>query len=161
MPVTNDITATYRAPRKSFSRFFARGPREDRALAVLMGAAAIMFVANWPQLARKAHLSGEELNPLLGSALLGLMIFLPLIAYTLAALSFLIGKVFRSKASAFEARFALFWALLAASPAYLLWGLVAGFIGPGAAMTLTGALWLGVFLLFWGAGLWVAAKGTQ
>ena len=42
----------------------------------------------------------------------------------------------------------------------LLHGLVAGFIGPGPALQLVGALWLGVFLWFWISCLRLA-EGTR
>ncbi len=53
----------------------------------------------------------------------------------------------------YGARIALFWAFLAAAPVLLLHGLVAGFIGPGAGMTIIGVIWCGVFLWFWLSGL--------
>jgi hypothetical protein len=49
--------------------------------------------------------------------------------------------------------------LLAASPLMLLWGLVAGFIGEGIEMTLTGSLWFVIFAWFWIAGLRQAGWG--
>ena len=78
---------------------------------------------------------------------------MPLVLYALGTASHMIAKVFSGKGSAYHARFALFWALLAASPAWLIWGLVAGFVGAGVWMQLTGAVALGAFLLFWAMGL--------
>ena len=48
---------------------------------------------------------------------------------------------------------ALFWALLASAPVVLLNGLVAGFIGPGPALTIVGVAWVAVFVWFWLSGL--------
>ena len=45
------------------------------------------------------------------------------------------------------------WALLAASPAAVLWGLAGGLIGPGPQLTLTGAIWAGAVLVFLVASL--------
>ena len=56
--------------------------------------------------------------------------------------------------------FALFWALLASAPLMLLHGLVAGFIGPGAAQTLVGVLWLAVLGWFWFTGLRLAERSV-
>ena len=52
-----------------------------------------------------------------------------------------------------DSRLALFWALLAVSPAMLLAGLTAGLVGPGAALGVTRAVAGIGFLVIWGAGL--------
>src|SRR6056297_601672 len=49
-----------------------------------------------------------------------------------------------------ESRLALFWTLLATTPAWLLHGLVRGFIGPGPAEQLVGAGLLLAFVTIWG-----------
>ena len=51
-----------------------------------------------------------------------------------------------AKADYYSARLALFWALLASTPAVVLAGMTKGFIGPGPAHTAVGALWLVIFL---------------
>jgi small-conductance mechanosensitive channel len=153
MPVAQDIAATYRGPRRVVARLLAMGPREDRALALLMGGCALMFVAQWPRLAREAHLAHEALNPRLAGALLGWIVIAPLMFYLLAFISQLIARLIGGRVTGYGARIALFWAFLAAAPVLLLHGLVAGFIGPGAGMTIIGAIWCGVFLWFWLSGL--------
>ena len=60
-----------------------------------------------------------------------------------------LGIVLGRKGSAFAARLALFWSLLASSPLMLLNGLVGGFIGKGPALQMVGLIWLGVFMWFW------------
>lgn len=137
-------------------RLLAAGPREDRALAILMGACLILFVARWPALARQAHLQEAELNMLLGGALLGTMFLVPLLMYALAGLTHLAARALGGRGPSYNARLALFWSLLASSPLILLNGLVAGFIGPGLQLQIVGAAWFGVFLWFWIAGLRVA-----
>ena len=153
MPVTTDILASYRRPNTTLRAILARGVSEPRALAYLMGACGVMFIAQWPKLAREAHLQDTELEPALGGALLATLIFLPLIFYTIAGLSQLAARVIGKPVAGYETRVALFWALLAASPLALLNGLVAGFIGPGPALTLVGVAWLVVLLWLWSAGL--------
>ena len=153
MSVVADILATWRRPGTVARARAGTGPREDRALAVLLLACAMVFLAQWPRLARQATLSGEELNPLLGGALFAWMFIMPLVLYGLGTASHLIAGLFGGRASAYQARFVLFWALLAASPAWLLWGLVAGFVGPGPGMQASGLLALGAFLYFWAMGL--------
>ncbi len=153
MPVTSDIVATYRGPGRVVRRLLDMGPREDRALAFVMAFCVIGFIAQLPGLARQAHLEGSELNMLMGGALLGSVFILPLLIYGLAWVSHLAARAFGGKGSSYGARLALFWALLASAPLVLLNGLVAGFIGPGAAQTLIGLLWVAIFLWFWFSGL--------
>lgn len=153
MPVTTDILASYRRPSAVLRGHLARAASEPRALAWLMGACGVMFVAQWPRLARQAHLDGTEMEPAMGGALLGTLIILPLVFYVVAGLSQLVLRLFGGAVSGYEARVALFWALLAASPMALLNGLVAGFIGPGVEQSLVGAAWFGAFLWVWISGL--------
>lgn len=149
MPVASDILATYRGPARVMRRLLALGRREDRALAILMAACIVMVVAQTPRLARQAHLSGQQLDMLIGATLLAWVIIAPLLLYGLAALSHLLARLIGGQGDWFGARLALFWSLLASSPLVLLHGLVAGFIGPGPALTLVGGVWLAVFLTFW------------
>ncbi|MFW8593083.1 YIP1 family protein [Cribrihabitans neustonicus] len=153
MSVTTDIPATYRGPRRVFARLLGAGPREDRLLAMLIAACSLLFVAQMPKLARQAHLEGQELNMLLGGALLGLVFILPLMLYAVSWFVHLIARAAGGQGSSYRSRLALVWALLAASPLILLHGLVAGFIGPGPAQDLVGFLWCVVFVWFWVSGL--------
>lgn len=149
MAVTADIVATYRGPGRVMRRLLAMGPREDRALAMLMAACAVVFVAQMPAQARAAHLTGQALDMLLGATLMAWLIIAPLLFYGIAALSHLVARAMGGAGDWFGARLALFWALLAMAPLTLLHGLVAGFIGPGPALTGIGAIWLAVFVWFW------------
>lgn len=161
MPFTQDIAATYRRPGQVVRRLAGAGPREDRALAILMGACVILFVAQWPRLSREAHLTGQDLNGLLAGALAGWLLFAPLGLYLVAWLAHLVARLLRGQGPSFNARIALFWGLLAATPLALLNGLVAGFIGPGPALTLVGVIWIGVLLWFWIAGLVAVYRGAE
>jgi len=159
MAVTRDIAATYRGPGAVMRRLIGMGQREDRALAILMAGCVVMFVAQWPRLAREAYLTGQELNPLLGGALLAWAFMAPLILYAVALISHWIARVFGGRGTGFGARMALFWALLAASPLVLLHGLVAGFVGPGPGLTAVGVVWFAAFAAFWALGLREAEWG--
>ena len=161
MPVTADITATYRGPGRVVGKLLAMGQREDRALAFLMGACALIFVAQLPRLAREAHLQGEALDMKMGGALLGWVIMAPLVLYLIAALFHLLARAAGGRGSWFGSRVALFWALLASTPAMLLYGLVAGFIGPGPGMTVVGVLWWGIFGWFCIGGFRAAHWGPK
>ncbi|WP_323780615.1 YIP1 family protein [Leisingera sp.] len=153
MSVTTDIPATYKGPRKVFARLLDMGAREDRLLIFVLSGCVLTFVAQMPRLAREAHLSGQDLNMLLGGSLLGIVFIAPLILYVLALAAHWIARAAGGKGEAYCARLALFWTCLAASPLMLLNGLVAGFIGAGPALNLVGALWCVVFLWFWVSGM--------
>lgn len=153
MSVTTDIPATYKGPRKVFARLLSMGAREDRLLVFLIAGCVLTFVAQMPKLAREAHLTGQELNMLLGGALLGIVFIAPLLLYVLALVAHWVARAAGGQGDAYRARLALFWAFLASSPLILLNGLVAGFIGAGAALNLVGALWCAVFLWFWISGM--------
>ncbi|WP_300030171.1 YIP1 family protein [uncultured Roseobacter sp.] len=161
MPVTRDIPATYRGPGRVVRRLIAMGHREDRALAYLMAGCALMFLAQLPRLAREAHLTGQELNMLMGASLMAWIFIAPLMLYCLAALSHIAARLMRGQGTWFSARIALFWALLASSPVVLLNGLVAGFIGPGLELQLVGLIWISVFVWFWIGGMIASEKGPQ
>lgn len=150
MAITTEILCSYRTPGAVVRRRLSEGVREDRALAVLMAACLIIFVAQWPRLAREAHFDPTvPLDARLGGALLGWMFLAPLFFYLLAALSHLVARLFGGRGSHHTARVALFWSLLAAAPLFLLNGLIAGMIGPSLAVTVTGIVVLAVFLTIW------------
>ena len=150
MAVVPDILHSLRQPRAAIRRKLDQGPREDRALAMLMGGCLLLFVAQWPRLAREAQLEPSvPLEARLGGALLGLMFVLPLLLYGVAAVSHLIARAMGGKGSFSSARLALFWALLTAAPLFLLHGLIMGFVGQGAQ------LWVGLLVLAGFLYLWI------
>ena len=153
MSVTTDIPATYLGPRKVFARLLSMGAREDRLLVFLLSGCVLAFVAQMPKLAREAHLTGQELNMLLGGALLGIVFIAPLLFYALALIAHWLARALGGVGEAHQARLALFWAFLAASPLMLLHGLVAGFIGAGTALDSVGLLWCVVFFWFFASGM--------
>lgn len=148
MAVTSDILRTWRNPRAVMRDLLARGPREDRALAFLMAACLVIFIAQWPRLARQAFEQGTAFDQLIAYEFVAWLIVWPLGFYLLALGVFGLSRVLRLGFSAYGVRLALFWSMLAAAPMALLSGMVRGFIGPGAAETATGALWLGALALF-------------
>lgn len=155
MSITTDILRSWRHPRAVIREKLAAGEREDRALAVLMAASLLLFVAQWPSLSRAAF--QDPTTPLearLGGALMACLFILPLIAYGIALISHGIARLLGGKGSGFGARLALFWAMLAIAPAMLLQGLTAGFVGPSPALylvegvVLTGFIWIWISMLY-------------
>jgi hypothetical protein len=149
MTITGDILETYRVPREVILRK-TEVVREDRALATLMGACLLIFVAQLPWLAREAHFRPEEpLDARMAGALMGVMFLLPLVAYVLAGISHIMARALGGTGTGFDARMALFWALLASAPMFLLMGLLRGFLGQTTAVVGTGVVMLVVFLALW------------
>jgi len=161
--IAGDILASYPAPGQVLRRRLAAGRREPRALAVLMGACALIFVGQWPRLARDAAFDPAiGLDARLAGAFFAWILLAPLIFYLLALLSLGLLRLFGRGTAGFETRMALFWALLAAAPVFLAAGLVTGFTGAGPLATAVGALALLAFLWIWLGGLSAVAgrKGT-
>lgn len=146
MAVTRDIVEAHVHPRRVMARLLAMGLREDRAIAMLMGSCLLLFMSQWPYRARQAHETGGTLTDTIQHDAVGLIFVFPLLAYGLAALLRLMTRAFKAQADFYSARLALFWALLASTPAVVLAGMVKGFIGPGPAHTAVGAIWLVIFL---------------
>ena len=162
MPVTTDIFATYRAPRKVLRRHLAMGEREDRALMFLMVACILILVAQLPRLSREAALDETaDLAELATGEIFVWLIVMPLFLYGLAAASRLVAKLFGGRGTWYRARVALFWSLLASTPLWLLRGLVAGFVGPGAALEGVTLLALGIFAILWFTTLREAERGLD
>lgn len=150
MSVVLDILETWRRPKAVIARKQAQQPREGSLFAMLIGGSLLAFVAQWPRLARDAYLDPSiPLEARLGGAMMGMVFFWPLIAYAIAMLSHWIATAIGGKGRAADARLAMFWAFLAVSPGVLFQGLVAGFIGQGRELTLSGLAVLAVFLWMW------------
>lgn len=132
----------------------------DRVLlVVLMVAMLISLIAQAPGHARAAALDPSvPLEARIGGAVMGTIFMMPLLAYGVAALTSLLSRLTRWRLDPLDARLALFWALLAVSPAMLLSGMVAGFIGPGPALTLTQTVSGLAFLFIWAAGISTLAR---
>lgn len=150
MAVVTDIVKSWRRPRAVIRKRLAAGLSEPGLLALLMGACLLMFVAQLPGLARAAHLAPEvPLDARMAGALMATLFLVPLIAYAIAGLSHLVARAFGGKGSGIGARLALFWAMLAISPAMLFQGLLAGVAGPSTGLTVVGLLVGAGFFLMW------------
>ena len=153
MSVVTDILRTYRAPRDVQARRTTGAPREDRALACLMAGCALIFLAQWPRLAREAALDPSiTLEARLAGALFAWLMVMPLAFYALALGLALVLRAFRQPVTGYGCRTALFWALLASTPVWLVSGLIAGF-APGPLFGVVSAVALGLFVVFTGAGV--------
>ncbi len=162
MALISDIAATYRGPRRVVRRLLDDGPGESRALMFLMLACVVIFIAQWPRLRREAFLDASvPFDARIGGALMAWIFIAPLALYFIALLTFWAGQLFGTRGTSFGARLALFWALLAAAPLWLLFGLVQGMIGPGGAQNVTGLLALLAFVCFWVLGFMETQWGSH
>jgi hypothetical protein len=159
MPLSTDILRTWRGPRRVIRGLMDQGRREDRLILLAMAGCFVMFIAQLPVQARISYLSREvreeplALDMLIGTAFFGWMMIMPLLLYLLAGLSVPAMRLLRRPVSGHDARLALFWAVLAATPAALLTGLASGLTGPGAGTTAAGVVWIGALAVFWVQGL--------
>ena len=154
MSLTNDIFASYRRPAKVLRRRIDTAPGEAAGLMVLMLACFLIFISQWPYLSLQAELDPSiPLNARLATTLFAWVFIMPLVAYAIAAISYLILRAFKAPATAFEARMALFWALLAAVPLWLFWGMLRGIVGEQPSVDIVGFLTFAAFLIFWSVGL--------
>lgn len=154
MSTAHDILRSYRAPRAVLRERLGRGVTEASSLATLMAACLLIFAGQGPRLSRQAFLEeGLTLEALLAGALFGWLFVAPLAFYVIALVVYWLMRVLGAQVTPGEVRYAIFWGLLAATPAILLNGLVAGFIGAGTALALTGAVALAAVIGFWVSGL--------
>ncbi len=156
MAVTTDIVRTWRGPRVVMRELLAHGRREDRAVAYVIAACLLIFVAQGPRLSRQA--AGFDLAPgaetrditeLLSYELFAWLMIWPLLLYGIAAITHVLAKIVGGKGTFYSARLALFWALLASTPVLLLYGLMAGFVGPGLQTQVVGGIWVLSFGWMW------------
>lgn len=151
MSLVPDIVESWRAPRRVVRRHLDRPRSEPFAFTFLVVFLLVAFIGQWPQASRDSFLQPEvPMTQRLLAAALALGATVPL-WYLLAAVSRLVARAFGGRGSWYGARVALFWALAAVSPAMLLQGVVAGFIGPGPQLVAAG---VGIALAF--AALWIA-----
>ncbi|MTH36564.1 hypothetical protein GL279_18425 [Paracoccus limosus] len=151
------IMASWRRPGRVVAGL--RGTPDRVLIALLMAAMLVFLIAQAPGHARAAHLDpAVPLQARMGGAILAVLFVMPLLAYALAALVAALSRLTSKPVSGLESRLALFWALLAVSPAMLLAGLTAGLVGPGLPLALTHWLAGLGFLVIWGAGLRALAE---
>ena len=160
MSASSDIARTWRGPRRVYRDLLGHGVREDRVLAYLMVGCLVVFIAQWPIHVRVAQGFGipegaevPSLQRLLTYGFFGWLMLAPLMFYVIALIAHAIARLLGGHGPGYNGRLSIFWALLASSPAALLYGLAAGFIGPAPGTEMAGLLWLGAFVYFSYQGL--------
>lgn len=160
MAVTPNIFRAWLRPRRVLRRLLDLGMRNDRALAYLMAACFLIFLSNLPLIARQVAgfdlpegAPQQDISERGGYAFFGWMIVWPLLFYMIAGLAHLLARAFGGKGSFYSARLAVFWGLLASTPAALAYGLTVGLLGPGTQANAVGMIWLLGLLWIVGSGL--------
>ncbi len=156
--VVDAIWAAYGDPRGAMAREVARGLSEPRAMAQLLGACLLFFVASLPNALREAQglAIGDPVEGAVAAHLFGYVALAPLLAYGLAVPVHLAARAFGGRGGFLAARAALFWSALLGAPIALALALA----GVAAEVVARPALlpwlaWLGYGgLAFW---LWLFA----
>ncbi|MFT3972602.1 MAG: YIP1 family protein [Amaricoccus sp.] len=121
--IVDAIARTWAGPRRAMAGRMAAGLSESRALADLMLACGLLFVASLPDARRAAAgLAGETGDPFAAAVAAHLFAWValaPLAAYGVAALAHLVARLFGARGGFLPARSALFAALLAGTPVAL------------------------------------------
>lgn len=162
--VVDGIARAWRDPRGAMAARMAAGLSESRALADLMLACALLFVASLPDARREAALiAGQTDDPFVAAVAahaFGWIAVAPLLAYGLAAVVHLLARPFGARGGFLPARTALFAAMLAGTPLALALALVGAVAAP-RQLPLVGLLgyagaagWLWMF-----SGLLAEAEG--
>ncbi len=162
MAVTGDIAASWLRPRPVVRRLLAGGQREDRALIFLMIGCGLIAVSQVPVALRAATLDDTiPFQARMGGVILAWLFIAPLAAYAISGIAHLLARAVGGQGSWFGARLALFWAILAASPAWLVGALAEGFLGRTATVVQAiGLIGLALFVYIWIAGLIEAEFGA-
>jgi hypothetical protein len=149
MSVTLDIVESWRHPRLVVRRLLEQGRSEPFAFSLLVNGLILLFVSRTPFLRREALALPETplAQHLLASAL-ATAATVPF-WYLLAALGHLVARALGGKGGYYQGRIALFWALVASSPALLTYGLVQGLTAPSPGSAALGGIAALVFVVFW------------
>lgn len=160
MSVAAEIVRSWRRPRASMARVLRSGAGEERALAFLMIACLLFFVARLPALREAAaQPDGPPFAGLAAGAALGAMILAPLVFYGVGTLSHWVARALGGRGSALAARLALFWSLLAVAPLTLLVSALATLPGLAGLASVGGLAVGALFLFVWAGSLWEAERG--
>ena len=141
MSVVSNLIYTYRSPSKAFEFMYSRPTNEATSLGYLMGACFLTYVAQWPYLARQAHLEDFNLQTSLAASLLAWLLIAPLLLYCVAILVYFLHRVLGGGKTSGQISVGLFWSFFAATPMMMLFGLVKGFLGSGTAENVVGCFW--------------------
>ncbi|MDE0345509.1 MAG: YIP1 family protein [Boseongicola sp.] len=153
MSVVLDILRTYRTPKSVQVRRMTGFRREGGLLAMALTACGLIFVAQLPRLARESWSDPTVgLDARLAGAFFAWMVAMPLVLYAIALLVHVVLRLVRWPATGYACRAALFWALLASTPAWLLSGLAAG-LAPGLPFDAMSLVAFALFCAFLWAGM--------
>ena len=150
MQITADIIRSWLHPRKVMARRLSEGAREDRALAYLMIACVLIFVAQWPRLARDAQFDpSTPLDVRLGGTLFGWLFIAPLALYTVALLSHFLALLLGGKGNSFAAPHCAFLVAARGYPAVAFEWAGRRYHWTRSRINFAGGISLAVFFVVW------------
>jgi hypothetical protein len=153
------VAHAWRDPRGAMARQVSAGLSESRALAHLLLACALLWLASVPQAMRAAGAIDvdDPLSAALAAHLFGYLVVAPLMFYGLAVPVHLAARALGGRGGFLGARSALFWSLLVGAPLALLLALLA-VAAPGVPWVAGAAPWFaGAALAFW---FWLLASAV-
>jgi hypothetical protein len=155
--LVDTIWKGWRDPRGAMAREVARGLSEPRALAQLMLACGLFFVASLPNAMREARALSiaDPVEGAVSAHLFGYFALAPLFAYALAAVVHLVARGLGGQGGFLAARAALFFAALLAAPLALGLALLGMAAELAAPVLLPWTAWLGYAVLAF--ALWLFA----
>jgi hypothetical protein len=158
MSLVSDIVASYPSPTKVVGTKL-RLVTEPQALAVLMGACLLIFVGQWPWLARSAYLDPSiELQARLGGSILAWLFVMPLALYAVSGFIFVGTRILKVPIRGVALRFVIFWGLLAATPIWLVHGAFRAFAGDIWLTDIIGIGVLATLVWVWFGGFRAAVR---
>nr|WP_325252012.1 hypothetical protein [Amylibacter sp.] len=139
MSLLMDIGAAYRSPRKAMAHQLAI-MTEPRILMLGFTACLLNYVARMPDLAAISFLAEDEpaiMRARFATMFVSSVIMAPLFLYIIAALSHLLLRALGGQATWQEARLALMWPALVATPLVLISGACKVFASPSVFLVAT------------------------
>jgi len=148
MAIWRDIADTYLFPARVARRNKGNIAGEPTLLAYLLLAALVSLFTRLPGLVSQ-DLGAEAVRRLIAAQFATSMLFGPLFFYFIAIVSRFISYLLGGKGTGGEARYALFWPLLALQPVVIVIGIVSGSSLPPLVQTMISGLGAVFFLYVW------------
>jgi Na+(H+)/acetate symporter ActP len=128
MSLLLDIVAAYKAPKREMRRHIDNVIAEEQTLFFAMLFGGLSFLAQLPDIAKRAHITEQSLSAMAGAQFIASVFMMPLLMYGIAAISHLIMARFGGQGDHIGARRALFWAGVVTAPVLLLSAVVNTFV---------------------------------
>lgn len=119
MSLLADIKAAYRSPRTEMRRHIENGIGEEQTLFFALLFGGLSFLSQLPDIAKRAHLTGDSLPAMTAAQFIASVFMMPLLMYGIAAIVRVIYGYIGGQGDHIGARRALFWAAVVTTPVLL------------------------------------------